>query len=143
MEIAPYIRLVQFYETDQMAVVHHANYIYWMEEARTDYMEKLGFGYDRAVAAGIDFALLGITCKYKGMCRFREQVKIVVTIRSITPTRLTVGYKMFGVMDGTLRFSGESEHCYWSNPRQRPVLLSKEIPELFALFTSITAPNNI
>jgi len=34
----PYIRKVQYYETDMMGVTHHANYIHWMEEARIDFI---------------------------------------------------------------------------------------------------------
>ena len=36
-----YQHKVQYYETDQMGIVHHSNYIRWFEEARTDYMERL------------------------------------------------------------------------------------------------------
>ena len=47
MELKPYLRKVQFYETDSMAVVHHANYVYWMEEARVDFMDQIGYPYSR------------------------------------------------------------------------------------------------
>ena len=42
----PYIHKVQYYETDQMAFVHHSNYIRWFEEARIHYMEQIGAPYD-------------------------------------------------------------------------------------------------
>ena len=29
-----YIHQAQYYETDQMGIIHHSNYIRWMEEAR-------------------------------------------------------------------------------------------------------------
>lgn len=45
MEITAYRHRVQYYETDQMKVVHHSNYIRWFEEARTDFLEKSGFSY--------------------------------------------------------------------------------------------------
>ena len=41
----PYLHKVQYYETDMMGVAHHANYIHWMEEARIDFMDQLGFPY--------------------------------------------------------------------------------------------------
>lgn len=49
MERRPYRRKVQFYETDGMGIVYHGNYIHWMEEARTDFMEQLGCGYETLV----------------------------------------------------------------------------------------------
>ena len=70
MEIKPYLRRPQFYETDGMSIIWHGNYVRWMEESRTDFMDQLGFPYARAVEAGIDFALTDISCKYRAMTRF-------------------------------------------------------------------------
>ena len=33
--MTPYIRKVQYHETDKMGVAHHSNYIKWMDERRT------------------------------------------------------------------------------------------------------------
>ena len=51
--MSPYIRKVQYYETDMMGVVHHANYLHWMEEARIDFLDRLGFPYADMEAAGV------------------------------------------------------------------------------------------
>ena len=48
-----YIHKVNYYETDKMGVTHHSNYIRWMEEARVDFLEKAGLGYDKIEALGI------------------------------------------------------------------------------------------
>ena len=37
-----YTHRVQYYETDQMGIVHHSNYIRWFEEARIDWMRDCG-----------------------------------------------------------------------------------------------------
>ena len=41
-----YIHKVNYYETDKMGVTHHSNYIRWMEEARIDYLQQIGYGYN-------------------------------------------------------------------------------------------------
>ena len=84
MEIKPYLRRPQFYETDGMSIIWHGNYVRWMEEARTDFMDQLGFPYARAVEAGIDFALTDISCKYRAMTRFGEELAITVFIRRLS-----------------------------------------------------------
>ena len=43
-----YRRKAQYHETDQMGIIHHSNYVKWMEEARIDFMKELGFGYGEA-----------------------------------------------------------------------------------------------
>ena len=42
-----YKHTVQYYETDRMGIVHHSNYIRWMEEARIDFLNQIGWGYDK------------------------------------------------------------------------------------------------
>ena len=49
----PYKHLVQYYETDQMGIVHHSNYIRWFEEARSFLLEENGFGYKKMEESGI------------------------------------------------------------------------------------------
>ena len=56
----PYVRKVQYYETDMMGVVHHANFIHWMEEARILFMDRLGFPYAAMEAKGITPAPSGM-----------------------------------------------------------------------------------
>ena len=94
MEIKPYLRRPHFYETDGMNIVWHGNYIAWMEEARTDFMDQIGFPYARAVGAGIDFALTDVSCKYRSMTRFGEEVAITLTINHLSPAKLELGYRM-------------------------------------------------
>ena len=53
MPFIPYRHLVQYYETDQMGVVHHSNYIRWFEEARVFFMDQMGFGYDKMEKSGV------------------------------------------------------------------------------------------
>ena len=94
MEIKPYLRRPQFYETDGMSIIWHGNYVRWMEESRTDFMDQLGFPYARAVEAGIDFALTDISCKYRAMTRFGEELAITVSIRRLSPAKLELGYEI-------------------------------------------------
>ena len=47
-----YIHKVNYYETDKMGITHHSNYIRWMEEARIDFLEQIGFSYDKLEKEG-------------------------------------------------------------------------------------------
>ena len=139
MEIRPYLRKPFYYETDQMGIINHTNYIHWFEEARTDFMEQIGFGYDKAAAAGIDFALLGLSCQYRSMVRFGETVQITLSLSQLTPTRITVAYEVRDLSTGALRTTGETQHCYFDSRRQRPVALNRALPQLYALFEQYRA----
>ena len=134
MKILPYTRKIQFYETDQMGVIHHSNYVRWLEEARVDYMEQMGYTYEKVNDSHIDFALLSVYCEYKSPCRFGETVKIHLKIESVETARMALSYKIVDAETGMLRTIAETKHCYFHNVRQRPVSLKKELPELYEMF---------
>lgn len=139
MQIRPYERKANYYETDQMGIIHHSNYIRWFEETRVDFMEQVNFGYDKVVEAGLDFALLGLSCQYKNMVRFGDTVEITTTVGSITPSRMSLSYTVINKETGLVCATGHTDHCYFDNRKQRPVSLKKALPELYQLFCTLDA----
>ena len=129
----PYLRKAQFYETDSMGVVYHGNYIHWMEEARTDFLEQIGWSYRKADQAGIDFALTDISCSYQKTTKFGETLAIEMTVTKLSPARLVLSYRMTNVQTGELHTLGTSSHFFYDRKTQRPIALKKIFPELYAL----------
>lgn len=142
MEIKPYVRKTQYYETDQMGIIHHANYIHWFEEARVDYMEQLGFSYKKSVEVGIDFAVLGIHCEYRSMTKFGDTVEIGIKITELTPFKMTIQYVITDSITHDVRVVGESKHCYYDGVRKRPTSLKKVLSELYDIFMEVYEADN-
>ena len=71
MELKPYLRRPHFYETDGMNIVWHGNYIAWMEEARTDFMDQPGC---RSYFLSPSTRLGG--CPQSGFCLPRREAQI-------------------------------------------------------------------
>ena len=139
MNVAPYARKAQYYETDQMGVIHHANYIRWFEESRVDYLEKIGFPYERVESLGITFAVLGLSCEYKAPVRFGDSVHIFVRFTSCGHSRMVIGYRVADAATGEPRTTGETSHYFFRKEDGRPVSLKKAIPDLYELFRSLVA----
>ena len=81
MDLKIYEHKAQYYETDQMGIIHHANYLHWFEEARIDMMEQMGMGYDIMEKQGIISPVLSVHCDYKSMARFGETVQVLVQMK--------------------------------------------------------------
>ena len=79
-----YKHKVQYYETDQMGMVHHSNYIRWFEEARVDYLDAIGLPYKQMEEEGIGSPVLEMHCQYKSKVTFGETVTIRVRMKSYT-----------------------------------------------------------
>ncbi|NLB15722.1 MAG: acyl-CoA thioesterase, partial [Clostridiales bacterium] len=59
-----YCHKVQYYETDQMGIVHHSNYIRWMEEARCAWRYEKGFGLETFEKVGVVSPVVSLSCRY-------------------------------------------------------------------------------
>ena len=89
-----YQRKVHYYETDQMGIVHHSNYIRWFEEARIDLMEQMGLGYEKMEEAGIISPVLSVQADYLRMMHFGDTFQIRCFIKEYNGIKLTVGYEV-------------------------------------------------
>ena len=127
-----YLHKVQYYETDKMGVTHHSNYIRWMEEARSDYMEQMGYSYQRLETLGVMSPVVSIECSYKAPTTYADIVNIKVEIEEFTGVKLIVKYIMTKE-DGTVAFEGHSKHCFLGEGG-KVVRLQKEVPELYDAF---------
>ena len=73
-----YYRKAQYHETDQMGIIHHSNYVKWMEEARIGYMNQMGFSYKRVEEMGIISPVVEISVAYKKQVSFDDEIQISV-----------------------------------------------------------------
>ena len=124
-----YIHKVQYYETDKMGIVHHSNYIRWMEEARVDFFEKIGCNYKKLEDEGIISPVIGVECNYKVSTKFEDYVEIEVKIKEFKGVKLIFEYLMKNIETGELVADAKSKHCF-VNSDNRPIILKKEFPEL-------------
>lgn len=123
-----YTHKVHYYETDRMGITHHSNYIRWMEEARVDFLETIGYGYAKLESDGIISPVIGVECQYKHPTTFDDEVEISVCILEYRGVRLVIGYRMTNRLTGTLVLEGKSTHCF-TGRNGKPVILKKQCPE--------------
>ena len=124
-----YIHKVNYYETDKMGVTHHSNYIRWMEEARVDFLEQIGFGYAKLEADGIISPVIGVECDYKMPTTFDDQVEIKPEVEEFKGAKLIIKYTMKNVKTGELVLVGRTKHCF-VNSENKPIILKRSFPEL-------------
>ena len=124
-----YRRTAQYHETDQMGIIHHANYVKWMEEARVAFMnEALGFGYVEMEAHQVFSPVVGVELRYHRPVWFFDEVEIEVRPASYTGTRLVLAYTVRNVTKGTQCTTATSTHCFLHEGKV--VSLSTQLPEL-------------
>lgn len=111
-----YTRTAQYHETDQMGVIHHANYIKWMEEARIAFLESLGYAYADIEREGIGSAVTAVSAQYRQPVRFGDKVMVGVRVTKYNGAILVFAYEIKNA-DGALCVSGETQHCFLKDGR--------------------------
>lgn len=130
----PYKHKVQYYETDQMGIVHHSNYIRWFEEARTDLMEKMGMGYAEMEQKGIMSPVLSVEADYLRMVHFGDTVTIEAFIKEYNGIKMTVVYEVINDTTEMVHCRGLTKHCF-INESGKPVSLKQSCLECHNMFT--------
>ena len=123
-----YQHKVEYYETDRMGITHHSNYIRFMEEARTEWMEYTGMSYDAFEKLGLTSPILTVNCNYKKMTTYSDIIDIAVYIKDCAHLKIRIDYVM--TCRGEVVCTGESSHCILDKSG-RPVSLKKSYPELY------------
>ncbi len=98
---------VEFYDLDPMNVVWHGNYVKYIEAARSDLFNKLGYSYIDMHSDGIAFPIATMEMKYIKPCRFNQELKVVSTLEEIEPC-LIIKYTIFDDKTGEKLFKAKT-----------------------------------
>ncbi len=80
---------VYYEDTDAGGVVFYANYLKFMERARTEYLRALGFEQDVLAGQGLIFAVHRAEIDYLKPARFNESLQVSAVIQSQKKVSLT------------------------------------------------------
>ena len=83
--------LTVFYEdTDLSGFVYHANYLKFVERARSDWVRQLGVDQNALRAAGTVFAVHRIEADFLAPARLDDRLEVRTTPATQTPARITL-----------------------------------------------------
>lgn len=135
MRMFTYQRMAQYYETDGMTVIHHANYLHWMEEARIAWMDAIGYGFEKLLSLGIMSPLSGISIQYIKPVRFKDQVNVNVKLLTYDGVHIDFGYEM--VVKDTVVCTAESKHVLTSSETGMVLRTRRVCPDLDAMLKQV------
>ena len=131
-----YQHQVQYYETDMMGITHHANYIRWMEEARIDFMQQLGFPYAEMEKKGFVSPVKTVNCSYLHPSTFGDVIEIEVSVKSFNGVVLKLEYKMKNQQTQTDVCAAYSEHVFLDRASHF-VRLKRDMPDFYDMLNQL------
>jgi acyl-CoA thioester hydrolase len=95
---------VRYAETDRMGLLHHANYLVYFEQARTELLRSRGAAYKEMEDRGFFLVIAKVEVKYKSPAHYDDVLTIRTTVIRTTPIRIEHKYEVF--REGTLICEG-------------------------------------
>lgn len=135
-ELETYIRVVNYYETDQMQVVHHSNYARYLEEARLHLMDQIGLSYDKLEKMGIIIPVLELHDYYIKSITYGDVIEIKPMVIKLTPVRFTLKYEIYRSGTDELLHTAQTSHAFVDTDF-KPMNLKKKYPEVYAAMQEI------
>ena len=110
---------VRYYETDQMGIVHHSNYVRYYELARTEMMIHLGFSYGTMEKEGVMMPVVSASSKYIKPAYYEDELTVRITVKDLPTARMYFFYEIFN-QHGELINTGETCLSFTNMTTNRP-----------------------
>lgn len=126
---------VYYEDTDSGGVVYYANYLKYMERARTEWLRSLGFEQDQLIEQnGIIFAVRRVEVDYMAPARFNDALEVRVGIVERKRASITFMQEIKNTSSGSILCSGRvqvaSVDATTFRPRPIPESILRELPDV-------------
>jgi acyl-CoA thioester hydrolase len=95
---------VRYAETDRMGLLHHANYLVYFEQARTELLRASHGAYKELEDQGYYLVIAKVEIKYKSPAHYDDVLTIRTTVTRTTPVRIEHRYEV--LREGTIICEG-------------------------------------
>lgn len=131
-----YERKINYYETDKMGIVHHSNYIRYLEECRSRWLEKLDLSMEKLESEGYTIPTLEVNCKYKNHVTSGDTIIIEPYISEYNGIRMTVKYNVIESNNKNIVIEAYTKHCF-TDRNLKPINMKKKNIEIYNKFKEI------
>jgi acyl-CoA thioester hydrolase len=126
---------VRYAETDQMGIVHHANYVVWFELARTRLCSVSGVHYAEIERSGYLLMVTGVEARYHRPSRYGDVVQVHCWCERMGSRGLRFAYE---VRNGEERLvTGATDHIWIDKTSGRPCRTPEALREAFERLAGI------
>jgi len=92
---------VEFFDLDPMEVVWHGNYARYLEIARCELLNRIGYNYPQMAESGYLWPIVDMRIKYVGPARFGQQLRVGATLAE-WENRLKIDYRITDAETGAV-----------------------------------------
>jgi acyl-CoA thioester hydrolase len=126
---------IYYEDTDAAGLVYHANYLCYMERARTDFLRQRGYSVREMHDLGIVFPVVAVEARYRAPARLDDLLEVETQIVELKNSSFVAAQQVIRKSDGKLLVEARvTLACVGEGMRARRLP-----PELKELFGSLLA----
>ena len=129
-------RTINYYETDKMGIVHHSNYIRFLEEARCAWLDSIDLNMAKVESLGLRIPTIEVHCKYKTGVTNDDKIIIELIVEEFNGVRMKIKYRVVNAENDALVMEAYTEHCF-TNADGRPINVKKYNEEVYDKISSL------
>ncbi|MBO8479455.1 MAG: acyl-CoA thioesterase [Bacteroidetes bacterium] len=122
---------IRYYETDQMGIVHHSNYIRFFECGRSDMMQKAGLPIEVIEKEGVMLPVISVECRYRHPAYMGDRIRIVSMIDKVPMAKLVVKSEIYN-QNGDLLVTGTVTLGFIDSVTRHPVRCPESLAGIIA-----------
>lgn len=121
---------VRYYETDQMAVVHHSNYIRYFEIARDEMMVKLGFPIEKCEKElNVVVPIVSVECHFRHPARMGDVLTATAEVNKVPLAKMVIKQAVYN-QNGELCADGTVTLGFLDKDSFMPVRCPEQLAKL-------------
>lgn len=86
---------VYYEDTDMAGIVYYANYLRFIERARSDWVREVGIDQLAMKEAGVVFAVRRVEADYISPARFDDILEVRTTLDSLSAAKMVMGQEVW------------------------------------------------
>ena len=122
---------VRYYETDQMGIVHHSNYLKFFEFARIEWLEKLNIPYQEIEKNKIILPVVNCELRFLKPLVFGDSFKVKVHCTKKPTSSIEFSYEIFND-SGEKTTEGKTLLAFLNSDSMKPIRCPEIIRNLFS-----------
>lgn len=127
---------VRYGETDQMGVVYHANYVVWLDLARTKFYSDLGFSIVDSEEAGVLYPVRDVNIKYLSPAKYGEKIFVETEIKEVSKIKFVYKHKVYNDL-GEIKIKAETTVVCVDKDNFKLLKIDKALPEVYSKYLEL------
>ncbi|MBC8135685.1 MAG: acyl-CoA thioesterase [Fibrella sp.] len=131
---------VRTYELDSFGHVNNAEYLHYLEEARSEFLRQMGLSFHDFAAHGVQLVIVEANLKFVSSARYGDEILIQGRCRDVRPASAWIEYLLTEKATGRVIVTAETKGAFLDAATLKPCRAPEPFRTAFKAHTGEETP---